>query len=514
MSVTTRREDNVGYVEIDYPPVNAIGFSVRCGLLDAVRWAEKEWLDRVIVCGKGEIFSAGADVCEFDSAPADPHLPDVLNAIEQSFVPWIAAINGVALGGGAEIAMACRMRIMATGARIGLPEVTLGVIPGAGGTQRLPRLAGLSTTLDMITSGKPVSATVALTVGLVHAVEAEPVDAAFLVNTEELGCIVPAQELPAPEIDQELIAAARDRVRFTDAGQIAPLRAIDVIEAGLTLPFLEGLAFERAAFLDLRRGEQAKALRHVFFAERRTKSVPEFTADTVETDDEAAQDDSVGKRILERYREAADTVLMDGSTPWEIDEAMVEFGFAMGPYSSQDLTGLDIAHARRRRQDASRDSGRRYIPIADRMIELGKLGKKTGAGWYRYPGGGGRVDDPIVADIALEEAHFAGIERVDYTAHEIRERLLLAMINEAAELLRTGTAQSASYIDLVTIRGYGFPRWRGGLMHYADTLGAASIVEKLEQFAQEDAVAWEISPLLKRCAAMGTPIADTKLINA
>ena len=119
-------------------------------------------------------------------------------------------------------------------------------------------------------------------------------------------------------------------------------------------------------------------------------------------------DGFIGNRILARYREAADTVFMDGSTPWEVDEAMVKFGYAMGPYEAQDLSGLDIAHANRRRQAATRDPNRRYIPIADRLIELGKLGKKSGAGRYRYPGGGGKVEDPIVADLAIEESHFAG----------------------------------------------------------------------------------------------------------
>ena len=142
------------------------------------------------------------------------------------------------------------------------------------------------------------------------------------------------------------------------------------------------------------------------------------------------------------------------------------------------------------------------------MVELGKLGRKTGAGWYRYPGGGGKVEDPIVADLAIEEAHFAGITRVDYTAQQIRNRLLLAMINEAADILNEGIARSARDIDLVTVFGYGFPRWRGGLMHFADTLGAKSIVEGLEELAQEDRVAWKVSPLLKDCADTDTPIAD------
>lgn len=683
MTVNTRREDNVGYVEIDNAPVNAIGLSVRQGLLDAVKWAEDSQLDRVIVSGKGGMFAAGADAKEFDSAPVEPHLPDVLNAIDESFVPWVAAIEGVALGGGAEIALACRMRIIAPGARIGFPEVTLGVIPGAGGTQRLPHLIGLANALDMITGGKPMGGQAALDIGLVHEVDDEPVEAAFMVNSEALGCIVPVQELPSPSIDTDVIDAARNRVQLKMTGQIAPLRAIEVIESGLALSLRDGLSIERTVFLELRSGDQAKALRHIFFSERGAKAPSSLVADAIELEHvavvgggtmgsgiayallnaglrvtvlendaagvERAQmnvetiiaaslkrgliseadaterrnrfiasidyaqvsdatlaieaafesmevkrevftalekalpvdailssntsyldlneiaasvkdpsrviglhffapahimkllemvrgvqtsdtalasgfalakrlrkvpvmvgvcDGFVGNRILARYREAADTVLMDGSTPWEIDEAMVEFGYAMGPYTAQDLSGLDIAHANRRRQDATRDPKRRYIPIADRMVELGKLGRKTGAGWYRYPGGGGRVDDPIVADLGMEEAHFAGITRVDYSAEEIRSRLVLAMINEAADLLDEGIAQSAADIDIVTVFGYGFPRWRGGLMQYADTLGAKSIVTQLEKLGEEDAVAWKVSPLLRRCATNATLIAD------
>jgi 3-hydroxyacyl-CoA dehydrogenase len=219
-------------------------------------------------------------------------------------------------------------------------------------------------------------------------------------------------------------------------------------------------------------------------------------------------DGFIGNRILARYREAADTVFMDASTPWEVDEAMVAFGYAMGPYEAQDLSGLDIAHANRRRQDATRDPNRRYIPIADRMVELGKLGRKTGAGWYRYPGGGGKVEDPIVADLALEEAHLAGITRTEMTEAEITERLVLAMINEGADILHEGIAQSARDIDLVTVFGYGFPRWRGGLMFYADRLGVDHIVARLQAFAAEDPVAWRVSPALLDCQARGLTLAQ------
>ena len=685
MQVTMRSENHVGYVTLSNPPVNAIGQVLRMGLLEAVRWAERGRLDRVIVSGAGGIFAAGADAKEFDAAPQEPHLPEVLNAIDESFVPWIAAIEGVALGGGAEIAMACRMRIMAPGARIGLPEVTLGVIPGAGGTARLPRLAGLQKAVEMITTGKPIGAQAACSVGLVHTVEDDPIEAAFLVNSEALGCIVPTWEYHAPAHDADLFRMARENLQAKMPGQEAPVRALEVIEAGLALPFHAALAHERRVFLELKTGSQSKALRHLFFAQRAAKApahlkgsalevqhaavvgggtmgagiayallssglqvtILEADADglkraednigkiieasltrgmidaaggadlrsrltlstqysqaaTAQLAIEAAFEDMavkqeilgkldavlsadavlatntsyldinemaaplmdptrviglhffapahimklleivqgaqssdraiatgyalakrlgkvpvcagvcdgfIGNRILARYREAADTVFMDGSTPWEVDDAMVEFGYAMGPYEAQDLSGLDIAYANRQRQAPTRDPNRRYIPIADRMIELGKLGRKTSAGWYRYPGGGGKVEDPIVADLAIEEAHFAGITRTDYSSQEMRQRIVLAMINEAADILDAGIAQSAGDIDLVTVFGYGFPRWRGGLMHYADSLGVETIVAQLEILAQEDPVAWKVSPLLRRCVDAGRSLAEAR----
>ena len=684
MPVHWRKDANIGYVELDAPPVNALGLDMRRGLLAAVEWAEAAPLDRVIVSGRGKVFCAGGDAREFDGPPLEPHLPDILNRIENSPVPWIAAAHGAALGGGLELMLACRYRIAAPGARLGLPEVTLGVVPGAGGTQRLPRLIGLEQALRLIPTGKAVDAEQALALGLINNIDPEPVYFAELSNAEWLGMAVPVGELNAGVATEEAYEAARALARRKMAGQQAPLRAIALLQAAETLPLAAGLARERAAFIELRGSDQARALRHIFFAERAAKAPPslsriqpaplerivvvgggtmgagiayallgadyrvtvleadsdgvaraeanidklitgglkrgainetraaalraaltlsdtfadaagaqlaieaafesmdvkievlgalqkvmpasailatntsyldidamaaslddparlvglhfftpahimkllEIVRGTATSDQALAQgfalartlrktpvlagvcDGFIGNRILARYREAADTVFMDGSTPWEVDEAMVAFGYAMGPYEAQDLSGLDIAHANRRRQDATRDPKRRYIPIADRMVELGRLGRKTGAGWYRYPGGGGRVDDPIVADLALEEAHLAGITRCDYSPDEIRRRLLLAMINEAAAIMEEGIAQSAADIDLVTVFGYGFPRWRGGLMHFADSLGATDILDGLKELACEDPLVWAPSAVIRFCAESGMTFAE------
>ena len=211
-------------------------------------------------------------------------------------------------------------------------------------------------------------------------------------------------------------------------------------------------------------------------------------------------DGFIGNRILARYREAADTLLLDGCTPWDIDAAMVDFGFAMGPYEAQDLSGLDIAHANRRRQDDKRDPARRYVPIADHLVTAGRLGRKTGFGWYQYPATGGKDIDPVIEKMILEAAESACIHRRTFTSSEIQNRLVLAMINEAANILFDGIAATAADIDLVLVHGYGFPRWRGGPLHYADGIGVDRLLAMLRMCAAEDPLVWQPSPVIKVCA--------------
>jgi 3-hydroxyacyl-CoA dehydrogenase len=207
-------------------------------------------------------------------------------------------------------------------------------------------------------------------------------------------------------------------------------------------------------------------------------------------------DGFIGNRILARYREAADTLLLDGATVPQIDRAMTEFGYAMGPYQTQDMSGLDIAFANRRRQDATRDPARRYVTIADQMVEAGRLGRKTGKGWYLYDEGGHAMADPDVDAMIRAESTRAGVTRRHFADDEIRRRLVLAMINEAADILLEGIAQRAADIDLVTILGYGFPRWRGGLMHHADVMGSAGILQALDALSNEDPLFWRPSQLI------------------
>ena len=204
---------------------------------------------------------------------------------------------------------------------------------------------------------------------------------------------------------------------------------------------------------------------------------------------------SLGVRLQARYLEAADTIFMDGSTPWEVDEAMEDFGFQIGPFKQEDITGLDHGAELRLKFRAIKPEGRRKIPLIGRMLELGKLGRKTGAGWYRYPGGGGAVEDPIVADLAIEESYFQGNTRTDYSENEIKERLILSLISEAL-LPHEGLYPDPHEIDRLSCEYIGFPEHQTGLITYADTLGAEYIHERLQFFAEEEPTHWPISPVL------------------
>jgi 3-hydroxyacyl-CoA dehydrogenase len=682
MAVKVDYVDGAAVVTIDNPPVNVIGAAVRAGLVAALGEIERRGPSRVIVTGAGPSFVAGADASEFGGAPVPPHLPDILGRLEGLSVPTIAAINGAALGGGLEIALACRYRIAAPSATLGLPEVTLGVVPGAGGTQRLPRLIGIGKAVALITEGKVLKAAEAKAAGIVDAVADDPLAAARAVPQEVLDAAPRLGALPSPAPDEAAVEAARAQARKRMAGQVAPLRAIDLVAASATLPFGDGLKAERETFLELRGSEQAAALRHVFFAERAAMrprgdargleqavvvgggnmgasiayalvqggigvTLVEADAAGAEraranvrrlfdqavkrglTTAEAAEatlgervafvagydglppaglaieaafeslevkkaifaeldaalpasavlatntsyldvnrvaegvsdpgrvlglhffspahvmklleivkgdatsegtlalgfglaarlrkipvpagvcDGFIGNRILTRYRQICDVMLIDGALPWEVDAAMTGFGFAMGPYAVQDLSGLDIAYAARQPRGWKHDPSFRYVPIADRMVEeLKRLGRKSGAGWYDYGGDGAPAPGAPVEALILEEASRAGVARRAFDAAEIQDRALAAMIDEAVRILEEGIAERPSDIDLVMIHGYAFPRWRGGLMHHADRVGLPEILRRIEGYAAEDPRSWQPGGLMRKLVREGTTLAD------
>lgn len=270
--VTIAREGEIAVVTVDNPPVNALSQALRQGLWDAVDALDADPGVRVVVliCA-GRTFIAGADVSEFGKPPQPPHLPDLVGHIEAAAKPWVAAIHGSALGGGFEVALGCRFRLALSDASVGLPEVTLGIVPGASGTVRTPRLAGIAAAVDLVTTGRKLKAPKARELGLIDAVvtgdlRAGAVEFARAALDRPLPPPVSQRELtpPDPGFWDEAEAAIARRAR----GEVAPLRALACLRKAAEAPFAEAMAFERATFLELRGSDQARALQAVFFAER------------------------------------------------------------------------------------------------------------------------------------------------------------------------------------------------------------------------------------------------------
>jgi 3-hydroxyacyl-CoA dehydrogenase len=636
--------DSALVITIDNPPVNAASQAMRQGLAAAIADAENDpAFKAVVLTGAGRIFVGGADITEFDKPPVDPILPDVCQLLENSSKPVIAALNGAALGGGLEIALACHYRIAAPTASVAFPEVKLGLIPGAGGTQRLPRLTGAAIAIDLIGSGRSVRAEEAQSLGVIDEIAADPVKRATELGSE-IGS-GPFRKTGALEIrpsSEDDIAAAKRKILSKAKGQIAPGEAVTLIETAGRTSLMDGLAQEHAAFLKLKQSPQSAALRHVFFAEREAGKIAElegvpprkietigvvgaglmgsgiavaaldagFRVTVVEQTEEAAEkgrhritglldkalssgridatthaarlarltvasdlaaladadmvieavfddlavkidllrrldsvvrDDAIlatntsyldpdviaaatahpervlglhffspahimrlvevvrcaksapdivatgfavakqmrklpiytgvtegfiGNRIFSAYRREAEYLVEDGAEPHEVDGAIEAFGMAMGPFAISDLAGLEIAWARRKRQAATRDPAERYVEIADRLCEAGRLGQKNGLGWYRYVDGK-RMVDPDVSALIAELRDAKNIAPQRFTEQEILERLLKAMADEGQRLLDSGVALRASDIDLVLINGYGFPAHEGGPMYLA-----------------------------------------------
>ena len=270
--VTIARDGEIAVVTVDNPPVNALSTALRQGLWDAVATLDADAaVQAVVLICAGRTFIAGADVTEFGKPPMEPHLPDLVSRIESAAKPWIAAIHGSALGGGFEVAMGCRFRVAVEGASVGLPEVTLGIVPGASGTVRTPRLAGVAAAVELVTTGKPVKSAKALELGLVDAVVSGDLLAgavAFARAALDRPLPLPVSERPVAPVAPEFWAEQQAAIAKRAKGEAAPLRALDCLRKAAEAPFAEAMAHERATFLALRGSDQAAALRHVFFAER------------------------------------------------------------------------------------------------------------------------------------------------------------------------------------------------------------------------------------------------------
>lgn len=275
--VSVKPDGDVTFILIDNPPVNASSQAVRAGLLTSIQAAFKDdAVKAIVIACDGRTFVAGADIREFGKPPLEPFLTDVINIIENGPKPVVAAIHGTALGGGFELTLGCHGRVMARDAKIGLPEVKLGVLPGAGGTQRTPRLASMLAALDMITSGRQIGAAEAVKLGLADVVAEGDLrkTAAQFARSLFGKPLRRSGQLPIPQYDGAVFDKAKVAIAARARGQISPVRAADAVALAARLPIAEGLARERAMFLDLMPSPQARALRHVFFAEREVARVP------------------------------------------------------------------------------------------------------------------------------------------------------------------------------------------------------------------------------------------------
>ncbi|BFM15525.1 3-hydroxyacyl-CoA dehydrogenase NAD-binding domain-containing protein [Maricurvus nonylphenolicus] len=287
MSVLYRTVDQVAVITLDLAPVNSLGLALRKAIRDAYESATAdENIKAIVINSSQKVFCAGADITEFgtEQSFADPSLPSLCDLIEASAKPVVAAINGMALGGGLELALAADYRVAKTGAKLGLPEVNLGIIPGAGGTQRLPRLANVNVALDMITSGVPINTDKAVEAGLLDKVYGVETDEEFEtvaieyastladLNAPVLSC--ENLEVAADSYSDDTFSAYKAKIAKKTAGYYAPNRCVDSVEAATQLPLKEGLQREAEIFQDCADTPQARAQQHLFFAERAAGVIP------------------------------------------------------------------------------------------------------------------------------------------------------------------------------------------------------------------------------------------------
>lgn len=691
--VTYTLENEIGVIRLNNPPVNALSLALRSGIQDAIQNAQNDASKALVIICEGRTFIAGADITEFGKPPMEPSLPAVIETIEQSGKPVVAAIHGTALGGGFEVALGCHYRVALGSAKVGLPEVKLGLLPGAGGTQRTPRLAGVKAALDLMTSGNPISVKKAQAINLVDEIVDDNLESEAIAFAQKLVAEnAPLKRIRDITIDpatapKELFDGYRKTLARRARGQIAPQNIIACVEAAVNLPMDEGLATERKLFAECLTSPQSAAMRHMFFAEREAAKVKGLPKDTplrpvksvgiigggtmgggiamnfanvgipvtlLEINDEALQrglgiieknyaisakkgklsedqmkqclslvkgttdyqdlaevdlvieavfenldikkevftkldsvckqgailatntsyqdvdqiaaatkrpedviglhffspanvmklleivrgektaDDVIatsmqmaktikkvpvlarvcygfiGNRMLQPYFRESQLCLIEGSTPEKVDSVMENFGMAMGPIAVSDLAGIDIGYKARQALTEEQKGPAKTHCVSDALVEMGRLGQKSGAGFYTYdPETRARQNDPLVMKIVEEQAKAQGIERRELSDEEQLNRMTFGLINEGAKILEEGIAQRPGDIDVVYIYGYGYPVSRGGPMHYADSVGLKKIYDTICEYREQyGEVFWQPSALLKQLAEEGKTFAQ------
>ena len=288
-AVSYQVKDGIGVITVNNPPVNALGQAVRQGLKEGLeKGLADSSAEALVVIGGGNTFPAGADIREFGKPPQEPSLPDVIDAYENSDKLVVAAIHGTALGGGLEVALGCDYRVAVKGGAVGLPEVKLGLLPGAGGTQRLPRLVGPQAALEMITAGNPVKAPKAKEMGIIDEIVGDDLESEAIAYAKKLVADgAPRRRICDMEAKAEsgsLFDEFEKGLQKKARGFLAPFHCVKAVKAAVELPFQDGLKRERELFQELMESPQSKAQRHVFFAEREVTKVPGVAKDTPKRD--------------------------------------------------------------------------------------------------------------------------------------------------------------------------------------------------------------------------------------
>jgi 3-hydroxyacyl-CoA dehydrogenase len=674
-------EQSIAVITINNPPVNALSHGVREGIYKGIETASQDdSVTGIVIYCEGRTFIAGADISEFGSAPKEPHLPAVLTLLDQSNKPVVAAVHGTALGGGLETTLCCNYRVASADAKFGLPEVHLGLLPGAGGTQRLPRIVGVEKALSMVTSGAPIGANEALESGLIDMIVESDLRAeaiAFAVAKSSEGASHPRvrdnqEKLQSAIESPEIFAQVRKMIARKTRGFLAPEYNIRCVEAAVSQPFDEGIKTEGKLFMELMAGPQSRAQQYFFFAERQASKVVGIDKNTpdlpisrvgviggglmgggiamnmanvgipvtiIETNQAAldrglgiirknyentaskgrlrAQDVEtrcglingslemesladcdliieavfenmavkkdifsrldqiakpeailasntsaldlneiasvtsrpesvvglhffspanvmklleivrgektadpviktcmafakrikkvatlvgvcpgfVGNRILFMRQHQANLVALEGAAVEKVDQVLFDFGFPMGAFQMADLAGLDLGWDKEKSNSET---------VQERLCEQDRRGQKTGAGFYDYDEKRRPTPSSLVADLIKDHADKSGVTRREFSDEEILDRCVLPMINEGAKILDEGIAMRASDIDVVYVYGYGWPIYRGGPMHYANSIGLGKVVEKLRHYQDiTDDDFWTPSPYLVNLANSG-----------
>jgi len=376
MSADYTVQGSVAIVTLNNPPVNGLGLATRTAAVDAIRRAEADdAVKAIVLTGAGKAFSGGADIREFNSPKAltEPTLHSLIRVVENCSKPVVAAIHSVCMGGGLELALGCNYRVALPGAQIALPEVKLGLLPGAGGTQRLPRVLGLEMALNMVVSGTPVPSEKLAGTALFDEVFAAGTDlpAASVAFAEKVADVRPLPKVRDRKVDypnhEAFLQFSRNTVKAMAGPFPAPLECVETVAASITKPFEEGLKFERERFLHLMQTPESKALRHAFMAERAASKVPDVPSDTPVRRIESAAVVGAGTMgggiamnfanagipvtILETKQEALDKGLATIRKNYEntvrkgkltVDKAEQRIGLIKGTLAYADIAGADI----------------------------------------------------------------------------------------------------------------------------------------------------------------------------